>query len=187
MDLVEFPHLVDDQAFKKLVAIIRIAVPFTGIILSTRESAELRREVINYGVSQISAGSSTGVGGYQEREAGMNNGQFEVEDHRSPLEVLKELIQEGFVPSYCTACYRKGRTGDRFMQLAKSGQIQNVCGPNALMTLMEFILDYGDEEIYQKGEALIFREAEKITRKDVKELLLKNLTRLKNGERDLYF
>jgi 2-iminoacetate synthase len=186
MDLDLFPHLVDDDMFKKIVAIIRVAVPYTGIILSTRESQEMRKEVINYGVSQVSAGSITGVGGYKESENGKKVDQFEVADHRTPLEILKELIDDGYVPSYCTACYRAGRTGDRFMRLAKSGQIQNVCAPNALMTLMEFILDYGDKELYDKGEAFILSEAEKIDRGDIKDMLLKNLERLKKGERDLF-
>lgn len=186
MDLDTFPHLVDDDMFKKIVAITRIAVPFTGIIMSTRESAEMRRELLKYGVSQISAGSCTGVGGYKEHEEGKVVDQFDLADHRSPLEVLKELIHDKYIPSYCTACYRKGRTGDRFMRLAKSGQIQNVCGPNAMMTLMEFILDYGDEELYKKGEALIHEEAAKIEREDVRELLFNNLERLKKGERDLF-
>lgn len=186
MDLYTFPHLVDDDMFKKIVAITRIAVPFTGIIMSTRESAEMRRELLKYGVSQISAGSCTGVGGYKEHEEGKVVDQFDLADHRSPLEVLKELIHDKYIPSYCTACYRKGRTGDRFMRLAKSGQIQNVCAPNAMMTLMEFILDYGDEELYKKGEALIHEEAAKIEREDVRELLFNNLERLKKGERDLF-
>lgn len=186
MDLEMFPHLVDDDMFKKIVAITRIAVPFTGIIMSTRESAEMRRELLRYGVSQISAGSCTGVGGYKEHEQGKVIDQFDLADHRSPLEVLKELIDDKYIPSYCTACYRKGRTGDRFMRLAKSGQIQNVCGPNAMMTLMEFILDYADEELYKKGEALIHEEAAKIEREDVRELLFNNLEKLKKGERDLY-
>lgn len=122
MELNEYPHLVTDHEFKRIVAIIRLAVPFTGIILSTRESAEMRKEVINYGVSQVSAGSCTGVGGYKEEaETGKKVDQFEVADHRSPLEVIKGLIKYGFIPSYCTACYRSGRTGDRFMRLAKSG------------------------------------------------------------------
>ena len=186
VSLEQFPYLVDDEMIKKIVALIRLALPFTGIILSTRESAELRREVIRYGVSQVSAGSSTGVGGYQAQEEGMNKDQFNVEDHRTPVEVLKALIEDGFTPSYCTACYRQGRTGDRFMQLAKSGQIQNVCGPNALMTLMEFILDYGDEELLGQGRALIEREAQLIEREDIRNLLLRNLERIQKGERDFY-
>lgn len=186
MDLEDFPYLVDDETFKKIVAVTRIAVPFTGIIMSTRESASMRRELIRYGVSQISAGSSTGVGGYKEREEGGSIDQFDISDHRSPLEILKELLDDKHLPSYCTACYRSGRTGDRFMRLAKTGQIQNVCGPNAMMTLMEFVVDYGDEELYGKAEALIKEEAEKIKREDVKKLVLNNIERIKNGERDLY-
>jgi 2-iminoacetate synthase len=186
MEFNSFPYLVDDEMFKKIVAVIRLAVPFTGIILSTRESAEMRNEIIRYGVSQISAGSCTGVGGYQSSEKGKKVDQFENSDHRTPLEVVHELIDDGYIPSYCTACYRMGRTGDRFMQLAKSGQIHNVCTPNALTTLMEFLLDYGDRKLYEKGERLIFKEIQKIPREDVKNLTLKNMTKLKQGERDLY-
>ncbi|MBN2898785.1 MAG: [FeFe] hydrogenase H-cluster radical SAM maturase HydG [Clostridia bacterium] len=187
MDLDQFPHIIDDETFKKIVAIIRIAVPFTGIILSTRESQEMRKEVLRYGVSQISAGSCTGVGGYKEQELlGKRTDQFTVADERSPLEVLKELVTDGYIPSYCTACYRQGRTGDRFMQLAKSGSIQHVCQPNAMMTLMEFMLDYGDEEILKMGQALIQKEIENIQRVDIKELVINNIEKLKKGERDIY-
>ncbi|MCM8711807.1 [FeFe] hydrogenase H-cluster radical SAM maturase HydG [Clostridium sp. SYSU_GA19001] len=186
MNLNEFPYLIDDETFKRIVAVTRIAVPFTGIIMSTRESAEMRRELIKYGVSQISAGSSTGVGGYKEREQNKSVDQFDISDHRSPLEILKELIDDKHLPSYCTACYRSGRTGDRFMRLAKSGQIQNVCGPNAMMTLMEYVMDYGDEELYKKAEELIKSEAEKIVREDIKKLVLDNIERIKAGERDLF-
>ena len=164
--------------FKKLVAIIRIAVPFTGIIMSTRETAEMRRELLRYGVSQISAGSSTGVGGYKEREEGKEALQFKTSDDRTPLEVIKSVLDDGYIPSYCTACYRRGRTGERFMKLAKSGEIQNVCEPNAI--------DYGDKEILEKAEAVIKTERERIKRDDIKELLDKNLERLRAGERDLY-
>lgn len=186
MNLQDYPNLVDDEMFKRIVAIIRLAVPFTGIILSTRESAEMRREVIEYGVSQISAGSSTGVGGYKEKEQGSYSGQFDTADHRSPLEILKELIDDKHLPSYCTACYRSGRTGDRFMRLAKSGQIHNVCGPNAMMTLMEYIMDYGDDELYNKGDAFINEEIKKIERDDIRQLVASNIERIKKGERDLF-
>lgn len=185
MDLSKYP-LVDDDMFKKIVAIIRLAVPYTGIILSTRETHEMRREVINYGVSQVSAGSAVGVGSYKKAKEMLSGEQFQTADNRTPLEVLSELLDEGFIPSYCTACYRMGRTGDRFMSLAKAGTIQYVCHPNALMTLMEFILDYGDEALYNKASAIIYKEAEKIEREDIKKLLLNNLERIKNGERDLY-
>lgn len=186
MTLENFPNILTDEMFKKIVAIIRIAVPFTGLIMSTRESAEMRREVLRYGVSQVSAGSSTGVGGYKERENGGSIEQFNTSDDRSPLEVLKALLDDGYIPSYCTACYRKGRTGERFMKLAKSGEIQNVCEPNAMMTLMEFALDYGDKEILEKAEALIKKESERIKRDDIKILLKGNVEKLKKGERDLY-
>ncbi|MEG0295135.1 MAG: [FeFe] hydrogenase H-cluster radical SAM maturase HydG [Clostridium sp.] len=184
--LEKFPHLVSDDMFKKIVAVLRIAVPFTGLILSTRETADMRREVLKYGVSQVSAGSSTGVGGYKERENGNDVSQFKTSDERSPMEILKELLEDGYIPSYCTACYRKGRTGERFMSLAKAGTIQYVCEPNALMTLMEFALDYGDEELYKKAHETINRETENIKREDIKELLKSNLEKLKNGERDLF-
>ena len=155
VSLENYPHLLDDKMFKKIVAILRIAVPFTGLILSTRETPAMRKELLKYGVSQISAGSSTGVGGYKEREEGKEVKQFKTNDERSPIEILKELLSDGYIPSYCTACYRKGRTGDRFMSLAKSGNIKYVCEPNALMTLLEFTLDYGDEELYKKSLEII--------------------------------
>ncbi len=188
MELSEFNYLIDDETFKKIVTIIRVAVPFTGIILSTRESAQMRRELIKQGVSQISAGSCTGVGGYKEEEtkSGNHTAQFNVSDERTPLEVLKELVGEGLIPSYCTACYRAGRTGDRFMQLAKTGQIHNVCTPNALMTLMEFIEDYGDAELAQIGKAFIQQETEKIEREDIKQLVKLKLEKIESGERDLF-
>ncbi len=188
MELSEFDYLIDDETFKKIVTIIRVAVPFTGIILSTRENAQMRRELIKQGVSQISAGSCAGVGGYKEEEtkSGNHTAQFNVSDERSPLEVLKELVGEGLIPSYCTACYRSGRTGDRFMQLAKSGQIHNVCTPNALMTLMEFIEDYGDAELAETGKAFIQKETEKIEREDIKQLVKLKLEKIEAGERDLF-
>lgn len=186
MDLDNFPNLLDDNMFKKIVAITRIAIPFTGIIMSTRESAEMRKELLRYGVSQVSAGSSTGVGGYKDREEGKEDQQFKTSDERTPLEVLKALLDDGYIPSYCTGCYRKGRTGEAFMKLAKSGNIQYVCEPNALTTLMEFALDYGDEEILEKSEKLIKNEIKNIKRDDIRELVKNNIERLKKGERDLY-
>lgn len=186
VSLENFPHLVDDETFKKIVAIIRIAVPFTGMIISTREDAEMRRDLLKHGISQMSAGSSTGVGGYKEREEEKEITQFKLSDERSPLEILKELMDDGYIPSYCTACYRRGRTGDRFMELAKSGEIQYCCEPNALSTLMEYALDYGDDEFKNKAEALVRREAEKINKKETRDFVIRNIDRLKNGERDLY-
>jgi len=181
-----FPYLVEDETFKKLVAIIRIAVPFTGMIISTRESGKMRKELLKYGISQMSAGSSTGVGGYKEREEGKNIEQFKTSDERSPIEIIEELIEDGYIPSFCTACYRKGRTGDRFMSLAKSGNIQYVCEPNAMSTIMEYALDYGDDAFKIKVEKLVRDLAKELKRDDIKEIFLKNLEKLKNGERDLY-
>ncbi len=187
MTLDQFSNQIDDQTFKKIVAILRVAVPFTGIIMSTRESAQMRRDMIRAGVSQISAGSCTGVGGYKESDRKSDSiKQFEASDQRTPLEVLKELVADGLIPSYCTACYRSGRTGDRFMQLAKAGQIHNVCTPNALMTLQEFVLDYGDEALKAESEQLIEKELATIERPDIKNLLAGNLERIRGGERDLY-
>ena len=186
VSLEEYPNQIDDETFKNIVAIIRLAVPFTGMILSTRETAELRRELIKYGISQISAGSSADVGGYTDREEGKTQTQFELADHRTPLEVLKELLDQDCIPSYCTACYRMGRTGDRFMQLAKSGNIQNVCSPNALLTLMEYAMDYGDEELLEKVEKVIEREIKTLKREDIKQLTIEKLQKIRAGERDLY-
>ena len=164
IDLKNFPYLVNDADFKKLVAVIRLAVPYTGMILSTRERASFRNELLNVGISQMSAGSCVGVGGYAHPELIPDNEkpQFDLADHRAPLDVLKGLVKDGYVPSYCTACYREGRTGDRFMPLAKSGQIGNCCLPNALFTFQEYMMDYGDEELKTLGSAMIARELEHI-------------------------
>lgn len=186
LSLTDYPHLVSDDDFRKLVAILRLAVPFTGMILSTRESAAFRKELLGYGISQVSAGSCTGVGGYKEREAGMRHAQFETADDRSPMEVVNALIEDGYIPSYCTACYRSGRTGDRFMQLAKSGSIGLVCEPNALMTLMEYVHDYGDDAMKSRTIPMIYEKAAGIPREQVRDLLLKNLDRIAAGERDLF-
>lgn len=186
MDLSEFPHIIDDETFKKIVAILRIAVPYTGLILSTRESQQTRKELIHHGVSQISAGSCTGVGGYKESEKEQEVKQFEIADERSPLQVIKDLVGDGFIPSYCTSCYRMGRTGDRFMRLAKSGEIQHVCQPNALMTLKEFALDFGDQELIEKVDAFIDGEIQKIKRDDIKQIVVKGIEDLTGGKRDIY-
>ncbi|MBU3228186.1 [FeFe] hydrogenase H-cluster radical SAM maturase HydG [Clostridium algidicarnis] len=188
MDLELFPNLVDDEDFKKIVAILRIAVPSTGLILSTRESAEMRKGAIEYGVTQVSAGSCTGVGGYKEHEEGTKDiNQFSIEDGRSPLEILKGIVNHGHIPSYCTACYRSGRVGEKFMSIAKTGEIQNMCQPNAIMTFQEFIEDYGDAELREKGENLIKKELNNVKNEDIKNTLIKNLEKIKNGERDLFF
>ena len=186
VSLEKFPHLLEDEMFKKIVAIIRIAVPFTGMILSTREGEDMRRELLKHGISQISAGSCTGVGGYKERENGQNIDQFKKVDERTPIEILKQLLGDGYIPSYCTACYRKGRTGEKFMELAKAKTIQYMCEPNAMMTLMEFALDYGDSELCEMADETIKNNIERIKREDIKKLVKGNMEKLKNGERDLY-
>ncbi len=186
----DFPHLVSDDDFKKLVAVLRLAVPYTGMILSTREPQGYREEIIAVGVSQVSAGSCTGVGGYAHAgKLGFEDTapQFQPEDHRSPIEVLKDLIRDGYIPSYCTACYREGRTGDRFMALAKAGQIGNVCQPNAMLTLQEYLEDYGDEELRELGDQIIERELESITSDKRRAKTAEYLQRIRSGERDLRF
>ncbi|SMF46422.1 [FeFe] hydrogenase H-cluster radical SAM maturase HydG [Paenibacillus barengoltzii] len=194
VDLNSFPYLVSDHEFKKIVAVLRLAVPYAGMILSTREDSKFRDEVIKLGISQISAGSCTGVGGYTSTYGGEGQGrtcgdtaQFEVGDHRSPLEMIKSLCRDGYIPSYCTACYREGRTGDRFMRLAKSGQIHNICHPNALLTLQEYLLDYGDDEAREMGATLIKNNLRRIPKTSARDATLNRLQRLKEGERDLYF
>lgn len=240
----KFPYLVSDEDFKKIVAVTRLAVPYTGMILSTRERPGYRDEVIALGISQISAGSCTGVGGYKKEydepvgghreqgEAGQNAGrkhgdhesgvdafepgkcgtggslpagaylnvredsgqttldqspQFQVEDHRSPDEVIRTLCVSGYIPSYCTACYRQGRTGERFMRLAKSGQIQNVCQPNAILTFKEYLEDYASPETRRVGEDLIKEHLQQIPKDKVREETKRRLERIERGERDLYF
>lgn len=188
VDTNKYPHMLKDEEFKKLVAILRITVPYTGIILSTREEANFREEVLSVGVSQVSAGSCTGVGGYaDENKIKENTAQFEVSDERSPSEVMRSLCNQGYVPSYCTACYREGRTGERFMALAKSGQIHNVCLPNALLTFKEYLIDYADEETKEVGEKAILKNLETIPNEVAKEACLKKLEKIENGERDLRF
>lgn len=182
----EFPNLLSDEMFKKIVAIIRIAVPYTGIIMSTRETADIRKKALEFGITQVSAGSSTGVGGYRDREQGKNVEQFKTSDERSPMEVLEGLLDDGYIPSYCTACYRKGRTGEKFMGLAKSGEIQNMCEPNAMLTLMEYVLDYGNEKLCNKAEIVINNQLNTIKSEATKIKVIDYIKRLKSGERDLY-
>ena len=189
MNLADYPHILTDDQFKKIVAILRLAVPYTGIILSTRETAAIRDEVIHYGVSQVSAGSCTGVGGYRneyETHESCNTAQFNVEDHRSPDEVIQSLCSSGYIPSYCTACYRQGRTGDRFMQLAKTGNIHNVCQPNAIMTFQEYLLDYASEDTKKAGEETIKKHLNEIDNEQVRKLTEERLEEIKRGKRDLY-
>lgn len=190
VDLNELPYLVTDDEFKKLVAVLRLAVPYTGMILSTREEPKFRAEVLALGISQFSAGSCAGVGGYSE-EHGINKTkekpQFEVADHRSPMEVIKSLCETGYVPSYCTACYREGRTGDRFMALAKAGQIGNVCQPNALLTFREFLIDYADDELIELGQKVIEKGLQDIPKEAARKAAIEKLQRIEAGERDLRF
>lgn len=187
MTLEDYPHIISDEQFKRLVTIIRLAVPYVGIILSTRETMEIREELIKHGVSQISAGSKTDVGGYHDDMEEHEPDQFELSDERSVMEVNKDLISKGFIPSYCTACYRKGRTGDRFMSLAKAGTIGLICEPNALMTLTEYIMDYGDQDLIETGLQFVFKHADTIKNQTVKENLKTNIYRIIKGERDLFF
>ncbi len=188
VDRSMFRDPVSDADFKKLVAVLRLAAPYAGMLLSTRESAELRREVIAVGISQISAGSCTGVGGYTFSEKGEaeQKPQFEVEDHRSPVEVIQSLVDDGYWPSFCTACYRQGRTGDRFMQLAKTGQIQNVCGPNALLTFQEYLRDFGDARLKASGRRLIDQALARIDNPRMREVTAEKLERVRQGDFDLH-
>ncbi|NLK86523.1 MAG: [FeFe] hydrogenase H-cluster radical SAM maturase HydG [Clostridiaceae bacterium] len=183
-----FSNGIDDDTFAKIVACIRVSVPYTGMIVSTRESKECRERVLHLGVSQISGASRTSVGGYCEPEAeDENSEQFEVSDKRTLDEVVRWLIELGYIPSFCTACYREGRTGDRFMSLCKSGQIQNCCHPNALMTLKEYLEDYASAGTKETGEALIQREIVNIPNDKVKGIAMQNLVNIANGSRDFRF
>ncbi len=182
-----FDNSISDEIFCKIAACIRIAVPYTGMIISTRESAKVREEIIRLGVSQISGASRTSVGGYCEEERPHDTEQFDVADNRTLDEVVNWLMSAGYIPSFCTACYREGRTGDRFMSLCKAGQIQNCCHPNALMTLKEFLMDYASEDTRKKGEALIEKEIDNIGKEKVKEIVRERLVKIENGERDFRF
>ncbi len=183
-----FDNGISDEMFEKIVACIRIAVPYTGMIVSTRESAQTRKKVLHLGISQISGGSRTSVGGYYEEEAEEDNSaQFDVSDRRTLGEVVRWLMELGYVPSFCTACYRAGRTGDRFMELLKSRQIVNCCHPNALMTLKEFLEDYADPQTKQIGEKLIAEELKKIPNETVRKKAEEYIQNIQNGERDFRF
>ncbi|MCD7845978.1 MAG: [FeFe] hydrogenase H-cluster radical SAM maturase HydG [Oscillospiraceae bacterium] len=188
IDPTDFDNGIDDDTFAKIVACIRIAVPYTGMIVSTRESQKSRERVLHLGISQISGGSRTSVGGYVEPETPEeNSAQFDISDHRSLDEVVKWLMDMGYIPSFCTACYREGRTGDRFMSLCKSRQIMNCCHPNALMTLKEYLMDYASPETRKVGEALIAKELENIPKDKVREIVVERLGRIEAGERDFRF
>ncbi|AEB07052.1 iron-only hydrogenase maturation protein HydG [Coriobacterium glomerans PW2] len=187
IDPSTFANGIDDDTFAKLCALIRIAVPYTGMIISTRESQKVREQVIGLGVSQVSGGSRTSVGGYAEPARPTETEQFDVSDQRSLDEVVRWLMELGYIPSFCTACYRKGRTGDRFMALCKTGQIQNCCHPNALMTLKEFLMDYASEETRAIGEALIEAEMNNIPKERVREICGDHLSKIEQGIRDFRF
>ncbi len=187
IDPSAFDNSISDEIFCKIAACIRVAVPYTGMIISTRESEAVRAEIIRLGVSQISGASRTSVGGYTEDERPHDTEQFDVSDQRTLDEVVRWLMEIGYIPSFCTACYREGRTGDRFMQLCKSGQILNCCHPNALMTLKEFLMDYATEETVKIGEKLIKEELEKIPNEKVKQIAKDNLDKIEHGSRDFRF
>ncbi len=182
-----FDNGIDDETFAKIVALTRIAVPYTGIIISTRESQQVREKLLKIGVSQVSGASRTSVGGYTEKERPTDTEQFDVSDQRTLDEVVRWLMEQGKIPSFCTACYREGRTGDRFMSLCKSGQIQNCCHPNALITLKEFLMDYATEETKKIGESLIEKEINNVPNEKVREILKNNLKEIENGNRDFRF
>jgi 2-iminoacetate synthase len=181
------PHPVGDYDFKRIVAILRIAVPYTGMILSTRERPEVRREIFKVGISQISAGSRTNPGGYHSGEEGMDDAaQFNLGDTRSLDEVILDISQEGHIPSFCTACYRLGRTGKDFMDLAKPGLIQKFCRTNAIMTYLEYLVDYASPETRKVGEELIAKLVKETGENGTRHLLEDKLTKIRKGERDLY-
>ncbi|MCI8639704.1 MAG: [FeFe] hydrogenase H-cluster radical SAM maturase HydG [Coprococcus sp.] len=182
IDASSFTNGIDDDTFAKIVACIRIAVPYTGMIVSTRESQKCRERVLHLGISQISGGSRTSVGGYAEKEPDEeSSAQFEVSDTRTLDEVVKWLMDMEYIPSFCTACYREGRTGDRFMSLCKSGQIQNCCHPNALMTLKEYLVDYASPDTRAVGEALLLKELEHIPNEQVRAKVAEHLEVIENG------
>ena len=183
-----FDNGLADEMFEKIIACIRIAVPYTGMIISTRESEAIREKVLRLGISQISGASRTSVGGYTEEERPHDSEQFDVSDQRSLDEVINWLMELGYIPSFCTACYREGRTGDRFMSLCKSGQILNCCHPNALMTLTEYLVDYASADTKKTGFALIEKELAKITNEKVRAIAAQNIEDIKaSNRRDFRF
>lgn len=201
VSLERFPYLVSDHDFKKTVAAIRLAIPYTGMILSTREEPSFREELVALGISQISAGSCTGVGGYSKYRcvpgscqkgpvSGPNKlaeeSQFEVRDHRTLEQVIMSLLPGGYIPSFCTACYRTGRTGERFMSMAKPGDIHEFCLPNAILTFQEYLRDYASEETRRAGELVISRALQEIDNPAIRAECARRLDRIKNGESDLY-
>lgn len=188
IEVGDFSNAISDEIFQKIVAVIRVAVPYTGMIISTRESQKTREKVLRLGISQISGGSRTSVGGYAEEEPEEeNSAQFDVSDTRTLDQVVNWLLELGYIPSFCTACYREGRTGDRFMALCKSGQIVNCCQPNALMTLKEYLVDYASEDTRRKGEALIEKQLQVVTNPVVKKKAEDYIEEIEHGKRDFRF
>lgn len=185
IDTKDFDNTISDEVFQKIVAVLRIAVPYAGMIISTRESAESRAKVLGLGVSQLSGGSRTSVGGYEHEE--VETSQFEVSDNRTLDEVVNWLLELGYIPSFCTACYREGRTGDRFMALVRSGQIANCCQPNALMTLQEYLEDYASVDTRANGKVVIEREIGNVLHEKVRDKAMENLKKIVGGERDFRF
>lgn len=187
IDPDEFDNGITDETFLKICACIRVAVPYTGMIISTRENQSVRERALHLGISQVSGGSRTSVGGYTEEERPHDTEQFDVSDNRTLDQVVRWLMELGYIPSFCTACYREGRTGDRFMSLCKAGQIQNCCHPNALMTLKEYLMDYAAPETKAIGEKLIQAELENIPKEKVKEICKDHLEKIEQGIRDFRF
>ena len=183
IDPTAFDNSISDEMFAKITACIRLAVPYTGIIISTRETEEVRSKLLRLGVSQVSGGSRTSVGGYTQEERPHDTEQFDVSDQRTLDEVVRWLIENGHIPSFCTACYREGRTGDRFMQLCKTGQILNCCHPNALMTLTEYMVDYASDETRKVGYEMIAKELERIPKEKVRGIAEQNIADIKNSNR----
>ncbi len=187
INMGEFKNSISDELFLKIIAILRITLPYAGIIVSTRESQIVREKALEIGVSQISGGSKTSVGGYTSPEKNTTEQQFELSDERTLGDIVSWLLELNHTPSFCTACYREGRTGDRFMRLAKSGQIVNVCEPNSLITLSEFLYDYADDSTKQNGEEYICDRINMLGNPKVKQLVINNIEKMKNGERDFRF
>lgn len=188
INAADFENAISDEIFQKIVAIIRIAVPYTGMIISTRESQKSREKVLELGISQISGGSRTSVGGYAVEETPEeNSSQFDISDNRTLDEIVSWLLKLGYIPSFCTACYREGRTGDRFMSLVKTGQIANCCSPNALMTLQEYLEDYASPETKALGTKMIREQMERIPNPAIKRRAIENLKYIGEGKRDFRF
>ncbi len=183
IDPTAFDNGIDDETFAKITACIRLAVPYTGMIISTRESEAVRSKLLRLGISQVSGGSRTSVGGYTEEERPHDTEQFDVSDQRSLDEVVRWLMENGHIPSFCTACYREGRTGDRFMSLCKSGQILNCCHPNALMTLSEYLEDYASPKTKEVGYKMVEEELKRIPKEKVREIAAQNIADIKNSNR----